>query len=144
MSAYFDTPLLVKTYVWEEDSARAVELVESCGMPLAFSHLHEVEIPNAIRLKGFRGEISSAQAAAAVRAFRDDIEQGRFVRPDYNLTAIFPRAEKLSMHYSLTLGTRSLDLLHVAAALEMRCDAFASLDVRQRKCAKREGLRCLL
>jgi len=33
------------------------------------------------------------------------------------------------------LGTRSLDLLHVAAALEARCTTFASFDESQRKCA---------
>jgi predicted nucleic acid-binding protein len=38
------------------------------------------------------------------------------------------------------LGTRSLDLLHVAAALALEAKVFLSFDDRQRKAAASEGL----
>ena len=38
---------------------------------------------------------------------------------------------------------RSLDLLHVAAALELRAKSFLSFDTRQRQAARAEGLKIL-
>jgi len=138
---YIDTGILVKGYVKEVNSLEAIAILETAGTPLLFSHIHELEIPNAIRLKRFRGEITKDEEAAAIRDFREDIKTGRLERPDYDLAEVFRRAEKLSAKHSGDLGTRSLDLLHVAAALEADCTAFASFDERQRKCAAFSGLK---
>lgn len=59
---------------------------------------------------------------------------------EYDLAKVFRRTEFLSAEYSGDMGSRSLDLLHVAAALEAGCRAFASFDVRQRKVAESYGL----
>ncbi len=143
MNTYIDTSILVKSFVLEPDSPAALKIIESAGEPLVFSHLHEIEIPNAIRLKRFRGEITQEQETVAIRAFRVDVDAGRFARPDYDLGAVFIRAEHLSSRHSGGIGTRSLDLLHVAAALEADCAAFASWDERQRKCAALAGLKLI-
>jgi predicted nucleic acid-binding protein len=135
MTAYIDTALFVKAFVLEVDSAEAIALLERIGEPFAYSHLHEIEIPNAIRLKRFRGEITKAQETGAIRIFKAEVDAGRFERIAYDLGAVFIRAEKLSARFSGEIGTRSLDLWHVAAALEGGCTAFASYDVRQRKAA---------
>ncbi|MCX6938863.1 MAG: type II toxin-antitoxin system VapC family toxin [Verrucomicrobia bacterium] len=135
MSSYFDTALFVKAYVLEADSAEAIAILETVGEPFAYSHLHAIEIPNAIRLKRFRGEITLAQENAALRAFRGEVDAGRFLHIDYDLPSVFKRAEELSSRFSGELGTRSLDLWHVAAALEAGCTAFASYDARQRRAA---------
>jgi len=143
MNAYIDTALLVKAFVLEADSRETVRLLEQIGEPFAYSHLHELEIPNAIRLKRFRGEITKTQETAALRAFRADVDAGRFERLDYDLAAVFMGAEQLSAKCSALIGSRSFALWHVAAALEAGCDAFVSYDVRQRKAAKLSGLRVL-
>ena len=143
MNAYIDTALFVKSFVREADSAKAVHLLEECGEPFVYSHLHELEIPNAIRLKRFRGEIKRRQETAALRAFRADVDAGRFQRPDYDLAAVVIRAELLSAKCSALIGTRSLDLWHIAAALEAGCEPFVSFDVRQRDAARRFGLKVL-
>jgi predicted nucleic acid-binding protein len=135
VTTYIDTALFVKAFVRETDSAAAIALLDAVGEPFAYSHLHEIEIPNAIRLKRFRGEITKAQETAALRVFRADVDAGRFARIDYDLGAVFIRAERLSARFSGELGTRSLDLWHVAAALEAGCIAFASYDARQRRAA---------
>ena len=41
------------------------------------------------------------------------------------------------------LGTRTLDLLHVAAALVLKPDVFSTFDKRQRKLARMQRLRIL-
>jgi predicted nucleic acid-binding protein len=135
MTTYIDTALFVKAYVREHDSAEAIAILDAVGEPFVYSHLHEVEIPNAIRLKRFRGEITKAQESAALRVFKSDVDAGRFERIDYDLGTVFIRAEQLSARFSGELGTRSLDLWHVAAALEVGCTAFASYDMRQRRAA---------
>lgn len=143
MSTYIDTSIFVKSFILEPDSPAAVEIIEASGEPFAFSHLHEIEIPNAIRLKRFREEITQAEEMAALRAFEADVANRRFVRPVYDLGAVFIRAEQLSTRHSGDIGTRSLDLLHVAAALEARCTVFASYDERQRKVAALSGLKVI-
>ncbi|HOY56922.1 MAG TPA: type II toxin-antitoxin system VapC family toxin [Verrucomicrobiota bacterium] len=140
---YVDTGILAKSYVLESDSAAAIAILEAVGDPLVFSHVHALEIPNAIRLKRFRGEITAAEETAAVRAFRADVDAGRLARPDYDLPAVFIRAEGLSAKHSGGIGSRSLDLLHVAAALEAGCTTFASFDDRQRKLAALAGLKLI-
>jgi predicted nucleic acid-binding protein len=143
MNAYIDTALFVKAFVLEENSAETIRLLEQIGEPFAYSHLHEIEIPNAIRLKRFRGEISKTQETAAIRAFLADVDAGRFERVAYDLAAVFMRAERLSAKYSAEIGTRSLDLWHVAAAIEAGCETFVSYDNRQRKAAELSGLHIL-
>ena len=140
MSAYIDTALFVKLYVLEANSIETIQIVEVIGEPFAYSHLHDLEIQNAIRLKRFRGEITKAQESAAIRAFLSDVDAGRFERITCDLGDVFLRAEQLSAKYSGDTGSRSLDLWHVAAALETGCSTFASYDARQREVAALCGL----
>lgn len=143
MNAYIDTALFVKAFVLEADSPEALRLLEEIGEPFAYSHLHELEIPNAIRLKRFRGEMTKSQETAALRSFHADVDAGRFERITYDLASVFIRAEQLSAKCSAEIGSRSLDLWHVAAALEAGCDTFVSYDSRQRKAAGLSGLQVL-
>ncbi len=143
MSTYIDTALFVKIFVLEANSPETIRLLEEIGEPFAYSHLHELEIPNAIRLKRFRGEITKTQETAAIRAFLADVDAGRFERIAYDLAAVFIRAEQLSAKWSAEIGCRSLDLWHVAAALEVGCATFVSYDARQRKAAEMSGLHVL-
>ena len=140
---YADTGVMVKGYVLEADSEAAVRILDSLGEHLLFSHLHTIEIPNAIRLKRFRGEITKAQETAANRAFLSDIDSGLLTPCEYDLGEVFLLAERLSAKHSGTLGSRSLDLLHVAAAIEAGATHFASLDARQRKVASLNRLKLL-
>ena len=96
MSVYIDTAILVKSYVLEANSPEAITIIEAAGDPLIFSHIHEIEVPNAIRLKRFRGEITETENAESIRNFRADIEAGRLVRPSYDLAQVFARAARLS------------------------------------------------
>ena len=142
MTTYLDTGLLVKGYVLETGSPEAVRMVEMAGDPVFFSHLHALEVPNAIRLKRFRREISPAQEKAALQALAADQAAGRLDQPRYDLGAAFRKAGELT-RFSSDLGTRSLDILHVAIALVARCTVFGSLDHRQRRLAAAAGLKVI-
>lgn len=143
MSIYIDTGILVKSYIFEVDSPEAISLIEAAGDPLIFSHIHGIEIPNAIRLKRFRGEITKAQESTALRIYLSDVDAGRLSRPGYELSEVFHRAERLSAKHSGEIGCRSLDVLHIAVALECGCTDLASFDERQRKIAKLAGLKLI-
>lgn len=60
--------------------------------------------------------------------------------PKVNWDAIYRRALRLSRKHAKRLHVRSLDLLHVAAAVEMGASEFLSFDERQLKAAAAEKL----
>lgn len=51
------------------------------------------------------------------------------------------RATELSWEHTPKLGTRMLDVLHVASALVLRCRSFVTYDDRQAALAETVGLR---
>jgi len=142
--AYADTSTIVKSYLDEPGSAEADNVLRGLGETLAYTPLHEVEVPNAIYLKHFRGEMSEEQERAVLDELRSDLRRGLLRRPDFlDLRKVFVRAAVLAEKHSRHTGTRSLDLLHVAAALECGSADFVSYDERQRKVAAAEGLRVM-
>lgn len=143
MNTYFDTAVLVKVYVTESDSAVAHSLIQQTAPPLPFTHFHEIEIRNALRLKRHRDEISDAELKGALKHLREDVEGGRLAKPDYDLVAVFHKAEELSAKYAMATGARTLDVLHVAAAVVIGALAFVSFDKRQRKMAEKADLKLL-
>jgi predicted nucleic acid-binding protein len=54
------------------------------------------------------------------------------------------RARRLSEKYTEKLGCRGFDLLHVALALELECEAFLTSDRTQGDLAHAEGLKVIL
>ena len=59
---------------------------------------------------------------------------------DLDRRAVFVEADLLSGTYTSTSGARSLDIRHVAAALILRANQFASFGRGQRSLAVRTGL----
>jgi len=141
VKTYFDTALLVKSYVEEETSPLADQLLQAAAVPIAFTELHSLEVRTALRLKRFRHELTDAEMAGALQSLQADLAAGLLAKPELDLDTMFHRAEALSARHAAVTGARSLDILHVAAALDLKVDAFASLDERQRLVAQRAGLK---
>jgi hypothetical protein len=53
---------------------------------------------------------------------------------------LFPSARRLSQFHSTDRSFGAMDILHVAAALDMKSKALLSFDGRQRQLAEVEGL----
>jgi len=53
----------------------------------------------------------------------------------------FDRCTELARRYGPKFGTRTLDSLHVACALELKAEQFWTFDQRQAKLAKAAGLK---
>lgn len=140
MSAYADTSFLVSLYVLDTNSEAASARMKTAPLPVLLTPLGELELSNAIALRVFRRELAPSTARAAHSFFKRDVENGIFA------IAAFPRllfetAKKLARERTPQLGSRTIDTLHVAAAVLLRADAFYTFDQRQARLARAERLR---
>jgi len=140
MDAYFDSAIIVKLYVKEATSPDAIRLVSGYVAPYALTQWQALEVKNAIRLKAFRAEITAAETNQSIAAFEQDIATGRWQRPAYTAATVEQKAEELSAGHSAVLGCRTLDIIHVAAALVLGTKEFVTFDGRQGALAKKVGL----
>lgn len=143
MSAYADTGFVVSLYKVETTSASAAATMQGLTGPVWLSPLVELEFRNAMQLAVFRGEISAGAAGQKWTLFQGDIGHGVHAIRPVPQAVWFARAGELADRYSARLGTRSLDLMHVAAALLLGAGEFLSFDHRQRDVAAGEGIRLL-
>jgi predicted nucleic acid-binding protein len=49
---------------------------------------------------------------------------------------VYAQARRLAERWTRTLGTRTLDIIHIASAMALGADAFHTFDERQRRLAK--------
>ena len=135
---YLDTGCFVKLYYPEPDSAQVVALIQ--GKALCHTLLHELEFMNALQLKVFLKSATAAQVTAARALVEADLKAGVLVSPSGEWKDIFTEAAKLAEQHTGTVGCRSLDILHCAAARVLAASEFISTDARQRKLAVAMGL----
>lgn len=140
MRVYLDSSAIVKLYVPEADSATVAAYVRTLKEPLPFSHLHEIEVKNALRLKVFRKEALSRAVLKSIRTIDKDMGLQILKRPELNWVDVFRRADELSKRFSPRSGSRSLDLLHVASCLLIPSRDFLTFDARQASVARKAGL----
>ena len=140
MSAYADTSFLVSLYVLDANSETAARLMKRAELPLMVTPFGELELANAFALRLFRKELTPSGVKAARAMFSKDIQDGVFAQRPLPEMA-FERAKKLAQTRTFRLGTRTLDILHVASAVLLRADTFYTMDRRQAMLAKAERLR---
>jgi hypothetical protein len=70
---------------------------------------------------------------------RADLRGGVFAMQALS-EGMFAYARQLASGWTARIGTRSLDLIHVAAAIVLPADVFHTFDDRQRKLAGAAGL----
>jgi predicted nucleic acid-binding protein len=138
---YADPSALLKLYLNEPESRAMTSWRAKAGGSLAVTHHGRVELANGLGLAAYRGFIDDRIFAAALAALDDDFQQGRYVPADLLWRATLKRAEDLSRNFSRTLGTRTLDVLHVASALELGFRNFLTFDLRQQNLARAVGLK---
>ena len=122
---------LVSCYVTDANTARAKTYLSNSRVPLVFNALHTLEVRNALHLGVFRGLFSTADATSAWANLEQDVRSGRLVKVAASWPLVFRVASLLSKRHSTVTGTRTLDILHVAAARALRTPEFVSFDGRQ-------------
>ena len=138
---YLDTSSLVALYYPEDKTEPLLAHLCRRPLPLVFTWLHEIEFTNGLELKLFRKEAAAAAVTATLHALRSDVETGVLHRAQPSWPTVFATTLRISAAHSRALGTRTLDLLHVAAALTMQATEFVTEDDRQAKAATKEGLK---
>jgi len=141
MKAYADSGFLCSLYAPDAHTQRAVARMARQSLPLPFVWLHQLELRNALRLRVFRAEITPAHRDASLNAMLADRSGGMLAVVAPPLAEVMIEAERLSALYSETLGTRSLDVLHVASALVLGRSEFLTFDNRQGALASAAGLK---
>ncbi len=141
MTAYADSGVICSLHVPDAHSVRAAAWLGSHRHPLPFTGLHRLEFRNALRLRVFRTEITAEQRELSIQAMLSDLAGEVFVHVEPAWPEVLLEAERLSAGHSESLGTRSLDILHVASALVLGVKQFVTFDVRQGSLAAAVGLR---
>ena len=140
---YADPSALLKLYIHEPASAAMSAWRSRTKGALAVTPHGRLEIVNGICLAGFRKIISAEALSDAIASFDEDLAEGRYVDADILWRAALRRARELSRAHTPALGCRTLDVLHVATAIELGLRYFVTFDSRQRQLAKAAGLKPL-
>lgn len=141
MVAFADTGFIASLYLEESTSEAADAALGAKREPLPLTPLALLELRNAFNRSVQRRRITMAQRDALWQDVEADIASGFLVPTPVAADELHKKARQLSDRHTPTLGTRSLDLLHVAAALLLGAKEFFSFDDRQRKAAASEGMK---
>lgn len=134
--AYFDTSVLVKCYVREDGTPRALELLGRYAV--VSSTIAPVELTSALRRHRQRGGISADDLVEVDARIRAERSFWTLIAVE---AAVLGRAEALTR----AAGVKTLDALHLASAMVLLAETGASIpfltaDRQQRRAATALGL----
>jgi predicted nucleic acid-binding protein len=139
LTVYADSSFLVSSYVPDGHTPEVLRRL-SDRPRIWFTPFHEVEISNAVAQQVFRGMIAAERATQVYRDISRDCAAGVWILTGFPEDA-FTKGVALARTHVAKFGTRTLDSLHVAAALELKAEQFWTFDDRQAKLAKAAGLK---
>ena len=141
---FADSSFLVSLYLPNDRfSAAARAIAISFRDAVAYPLLVELEFTNTIWRAVGENRIPVRSATSLFDAVDRDLDKGFLVRRGLDAVAQYRNAMKLSTEYAARYLTRTLDVLHVAAALLLEAKTLASFDDRQRRLAASVGLQLL-
>ncbi len=137
---YLDTSALLKLYIRESGSNEVQKVLSSQSEPLPLWEIQEMELRNALRLKVFWDDISQSDSDHQLELLEERKLKGQYVYPRFDRVSLFNRVRTLTDLTPKT-GCRTMDILHVACAIEIQAELFVSYDLRQIKLAKQARLK---
>jgi len=137
---YADTSFLFSLYVPDANSSAAAAIMKRIRPPLLATDFAEFEMTNALNWRIFRKELRPSEEQAVLLSFSMDVHAG-LIRILPISAATFAHARRIARTQARLLGTRSLDVLHVASALALRAGSFCTFDKNQARLAGALGLR---
>jgi predicted nucleic acid-binding protein len=138
---YVDPSALARLYIHQDGSREMSVWRTKVRGPLAVTHHGRVEVINAICRAAFLGHLDPDGLAEALSDLTADFASGHLRQAEILWRAALNEAAELSHRHTPQLGTRSLDVLHVACARELKLRYFLTLDQRQRQLAAAAGLK---
>ncbi len=144
MKTYFDTSYLVALYVPNDHSAAALRHRSRTGrQAIPFTPLHRLELRTTIRQCCYGGLIRQADGRQVLRYIAEDVSDGTLVHEALDWTKSLRQAETVAERLAWSKRCRSLDLWHVAIALEAHAGTFVTFDKDQFVLAQAAGLRAM-
>ena len=140
MKIYADTSVLFSLYVTDANSPKADAWRQTNPVPLDFTGFHRLELRNALSLAVFQQRLTSAESLAAWQEVEQDLAAGLLVAQPDLWEKLVQEAERLAEQHTPVIGSRSLDIVHVAAATVLGATDFCTFDTRQSKLAQLAGL----
>lgn len=131
---------MIKLYYPEAKSTDLQAWVQRENKSILYTSLHELELKNALALKVFRNEITEEAYNQLVQALDGDVEKSVLHRVHPKWGSVFHHSLEISDQNTPAVGSRSLDILHVAIALTLGCDRFITFDDRQIRLAQKTKL----
>lgn len=138
---YADTSFLLSHYINDDHTDLARYLAWEIPTQLRISKLGILEYQTSLWRKVGIDGFTRAHAERAIRLFERQIAESWFVVATTADGIVYDRANSLAAAHSSELKVRSLDILHVAFALEMGVTEFWTFDDRQKRLAAAVGLR---
>jgi len=144
--AFADTSFLFAFYFPRIGSEQAIEKMETSRESPVISSLVRYEFQQAVWFKvwlhsnGQSAGVNQQAAQSVLAAFDLDLDQGVWRIEDAGFDRLLGRAESLVFTHTSRNGTRAMDILHVASALETGATELLSFDQNQRQIAQAENL----
>lgn len=146
MKSYPDTSFLCALYRLQANSSEAAAYFAAMPGPLEVTTLLLYEFRQAVRFqirlhrhnaaKGY----SRAEGTKMLLDLKADLISGDVITIPAPWPQVHLAAERLSELYTDAEGHRSMDILHVATAIELGVKKFLTFDANQKKLAGAEGL----
>lgn len=136
---YLDTSALIKLYILEKGSEKVQSRIAAQDYPLPVWEFQEAELTNALHLKVFWKEITLDQAQQQISLFQKRKKNGFYFYPEMDRYLLMEKFHELSQR-SAHNGCRTMDIFHIACALQISCQQFMTFDQRQRSLALEVGL----
>ncbi len=146
MKAYPDTSFLGALYRLQDNSAEAAAYFAAMPGPLEVTTLLLYEFRQAVRfqIRLHRHDASKgyprAEGTKMLADLKADLVSGDVITIPAPWQQIHLAAGRLSELYTDASGHRSMDILHVATAMELGVKEFLTFDGNQKKLAEAEGL----
>ena len=135
-AAYFDSSVLLKRYIQESGSARALSLTQR--HLIISAAIAPFEMQSALRRIEVSGNLST-------KAFKATLKRIQTEREKWDLVAISSEILQSAEHITIDLNIRSLDAIHLACAFACQSRLkhsipFVTADARQREAAQKLNL----
>ena len=140
MTIYPDTSFFFSLYATDSNSPRADAWRHANPLALPFTAFHRVELRNALSLAAFQKRLTPQEIQAVWQEVENDLAAGSLVSRVGLWHRILREAESLAENHTPSVGCRSLDIIHVAAASVLGISEFCTFDTRQSDLARRVGL----
>lgn len=144
MSQYFDSSVLVSLFLDNPGfSERSNAFIEKINYAVPINRFQLLELNNAFSLAIFRKKVDAEHRQFLLSKVESYFNKGDFKECPVNYETAISHANILANFHSPNIGSRSLDIIHVALAISSNIRDFITFDKRQAELAKAAGLNAI-